>query len=120
MTSDHRRQAHEHAFHTFRGQPDRGDGRDLASGKSLAVAQPENRALSFLIFPGGNLPENLVDMLKLHTLAYGVKAVGASCFQLYFDWFYFPIADSYGLNYATLCSQRAFEMIMNNVCRNYL
>ena len=71
------RQAHEYAFHSFCGQPDRGHGRYLTGGKPLAVAKPKNRAFSFLIFPGSDQHQDLVNLLQLETLAYRSKLSGS-------------------------------------------
>ena len=115
MTANHSRQAHENALNTFGGQSDRGDGCDLAGGKSLAVAQPENRALSCLILSRRKLGQDLVELLELKTLAHCIKAVGASRFRAHLDWFH----DRFRLACAPLCGQRGLEMIMDDIGRNH-
>jgi hypothetical protein len=116
MTANHSGQAHEHAFHPFCGQSDRWDGCDLAGGKSLPVAKPKNRTLSFLVLPSRNLGQDLVDLLELKTVAHNIKAVGAGRFRVHLDWFH----DRFRLACAPLCGQRRLETIMDDVGRNHL
>src|SRR6266851_6222059 len=107
MTANYCRQAHEHAFHPLCGQFDRWDGCDLTGGKSLPVAKPKNRELSSLVLPRRNLSQDLVDLLKLKTLAHSIKAVGTGHFRADLDWF----RDRVRLACAPLCGQRRLEMI---------
>src|SRR5271169_1081879 len=116
MTANHNRQAQEYAFHAFGGQSDGWDGCNLTGGKSLAVAQPKNRALSFLVFSCRNLPQDFVNLLELKTLAHRGKAISDGGFQAVLDGFY----DRFSLAGTALGGQRSLEMIVDYVGRNHL
>ena len=86
VAANHNRQAHQNAFHPFRSQLNRGNGCNLTGGKPMAVAKPENSALSLLILTGRHMFQDFFDLIELETLRNLIKAVGAACSSVESGW----------------------------------
>ncbi len=115
MTADHDRQTHEYALHTFGGQSERRDRGNLTGGQALPMAQPKNRALSFLVLACGNQPQSLVNLLELETLAHDGKAVRRRGRRVVLD----GIHDRFCLACPPFHGERGLEMIVDYIGRNH-
>jgi len=115
VTANHNCQAHQHAFHTLRRQANGWDGCYLAGSKSLPVAKPENRAISFLVLPPQLVSESCrsapaeIRWLTASKLSLTVVfGVDLRCFP-----------DCFRLARAPFCRPRGLEMIVDDIRRHH-
>lgn len=80
------------------------------------MAEPEDGALLFLVFSGGDLDQDTIDFFELNALADGVKGVGVGRSRTDLDRF----SNRFGLGCAALGGECGLEMIAYDIGRDYL